>query len=308
MTSNFEGSHDLANKYMKVSRNSERVMNLPEDSPVSLRGALEEIKRAEGKERRRQRDERKEQWRADFRETARQAAIQQEGGYVSVALRMEASHAYDFERPGEPVRFAACERLWDTGFLAGSVDWDNEPNVYYEEEVPVLEPTETDFIAARHRRGPTFHVFNPAFGVREPALRPLSLDGNRLLLPTGHWEAAHYKGEMRRWWEWDVLDESDGREILKAADRKHYKAAWMEVHSLTDGLSRPGYEWLSSTKLEAALLADLGAVRARRASEKPDLTDARVVYEIGERALTNSGKRRRAWKRFAAFVQDGGAA
>src|SRR5215218_2567990 len=44
---NFEGSQDLANKYMKVARNSERVMNLARSGrSISLRGALEEIKTA----------------------------------------------------------------------------------------------------------------------------------------------------------------------------------------------------------------------------------------------------------------------
>lgn len=47
LAANFEGSQDLANKYMRVARNSEPVINLTSEgsaSPISLRGALEEIK------------------------------------------------------------------------------------------------------------------------------------------------------------------------------------------------------------------------------------------------------------------------
>jgi len=58
---NFEGSQDLANKYMKVARNSERVMNLAQgERSISLRGALEEIKTAEEEERREARRRRAE--------------------------------------------------------------------------------------------------------------------------------------------------------------------------------------------------------------------------------------------------------
>src|SRR5215217_3820103 len=52
VAANFEGSHDLANKYMRVARNSERVLNLlNEGRSISLRGALEEIKTAERRKR-----------------------------------------------------------------------------------------------------------------------------------------------------------------------------------------------------------------------------------------------------------------
>ncbi len=309
LADNFEGSQDLANKYMRVARNSERVMNLARDGrSISLRGALDELKTADREKRELEVKERNRRAKEHFGETRRQAAVQADGGYPSMALRMEASHSYDFERPGEPVRFAACERLWHTGFLSGFVDWNSETNVFFEDEVPVLQPTEAEFIAARHRRGPTFHRFNPDFAVQEPTLRALSWDGSKLLLPTGHWEAAHYKGEIRRWWEWDVLPESCSREIQKSADRKQYKAGWLQTEALIGGLSNGPWKWLPSKELEAALAKDLEAVRAQLSADKPDLTDPRVVYEIGERVLVDYDKRKRAWKRFAAFVESGGAA
>jgi hypothetical protein len=41
---NFRGSADLANKYMRLARNSERVMNLPpEEKPESIRQALQQL-------------------------------------------------------------------------------------------------------------------------------------------------------------------------------------------------------------------------------------------------------------------------
>jgi 16S rRNA G966 N2-methylase RsmD len=58
---NFEGSQDLANKYMRVARNSERVMNLADEGrSISLRGALEEVKTADRKMRDQQALERAE--------------------------------------------------------------------------------------------------------------------------------------------------------------------------------------------------------------------------------------------------------
>jgi len=218
---------------------------------------------------------------------------------------MEASHAYDFERPGEPVLFAPSERLWMTGYLSWFTDWDTATTVYFEDEVPILRPTEKEFIAARERRGPTFHVFTPDFEVQEPTLRPLSWDGNRVLLPTGHWEAAHYRGEMRRWWEWDVLGEEEGRDIRRAAAPTQFRVGWLGTYSFMGGLTRYPDKWLSSKKLEEALVKDLEAVRTRRVAKKPNLDDPRVVYEIGEHVLSGGYKRQPVWRRFAAFVEEG---
>jgi len=92
LAANFEGSQDLANKYMRVARNSERVINLTnEGRPISLRGALEEIKTAD-------------------RETRRQAALERAESMEKVrtlrpAAGVEIHHCdfRDLELPDESV-------------------------------------------------------------------------------------------------------------------------------------------------------------------------------------------------------------
>jgi hypothetical protein len=133
-----------------------------------------------------------------------------------------------------------------------------------------------------------------------PPVRELSWDGDTLRLPTGGWHALWLgKAGPWAWWEWDALSAREVEAILRGAD-----SGRIDTSTLLTPKHRT--EWCAVDDVEAALLADLEAVRARKATPKPDLTDPGVVYRLGEEYLAESQKRG-AWRRFAAYVRSEGA-
>ncbi len=329
LAENFEGSQDLANKYMRVARNSERVMNLAhEGRSVSLGGALHELKTADREKRQLEAARRRDMQAERMRELEQEALRQARTGELSAPLQMVISHTYDFEerpegleglvepllcRVGRPISGQGRGQV--VGVVVDQPDWSAEGRLWHIWSALTLEPGDEDLVArlCRHPGEVDLSVTEvnedlECESLDTPPTRALSWDGERLRLPTGHWRAVLVRDKPWVWWEWDNMP---GAEILAAVDKHGYRAQWLETHSLLREFQREG-AWagrsLDSAGLEAALAADLAAVRAHRQAEPADLADARTAYEIGERVLGEWDKRKPWWRRFAAFVQNGEAA
>jgi len=103
------------------------------------------------------------------------------------------------------------------------------------------------------------------------------------------------------WW-WRSLTPDERAEIRRGADPDQVTIGSLKVRRVLGTFCKTE-DWVSAKQLERALVKDLEAVRNQRSAPTPDLNDPRVVYEIGERVLSNSDKRGGAWQRLAAFAK-----
>lgn len=319
----FEGSADTAQVYIRLARNREFLLDAKTERArfSSIRGAVTELKREDREKRRREQEARQARWSEEHREHQREFFERVKAGEVSIPLEMRVSHTYDFdERPDHlmeddpPMLCVVEEVMWlrggGYGSFVGLPDWRDENRCWFLWDALPLEPGDEDLL--ERLRGPlrahkAVDLDISADALDEPPTRALSWDGATLRLPTGSWEARLVRGTPWAWWAWDSMD---GGEILRTADPGLFKAEELCSRALVARESYSGPRpprWADARDLETALLEDLEAVRGRLQTDKPDLTDPRVVHEIGERVLPDYVRCRPQWKRFAAFVENGAA-
>jgi hypothetical protein len=310
------------------SRHAQRYMQLAKDqgaidatrvSDLSLRGAMRQLRESKAVARERRRQE----WAQEYPRRVQEYLRRVQAGEIRVPLEMAVSHTYDFETPpdgwenwGEPLLCLVEERQ-GMGSFVGQPDWSDDERIYSLGGGFELEPGDEEFLSRLCRPWLRDHAeadleassqlfdWDDEGMVFQPPMRELSWEDGRLLLPTGHLAARLVGNTTWVWWVWDSVA---AKEILKAADPQLTNTHELHVRSF---VTKEGYErrrvpkWRDASELEAALLADLEAVRAAQRADNPDLTDPRVVYEIGERVLDEWERSRPAWQRFAAFVRDG---
>jgi hypothetical protein len=331
LDTHFVGSRRHAQRYMQLA-NNKQMLDATRVSHQTLRGAMREIRDSKALKEREERKERREEFALKQREYLRRVRA----GEVRVPLEMQASHTYPFEEvpegvENEPQPLLCLTETW-MGFFtsSGPPDWHDEPRLWPLCAAYFLEEGDEEFLGRLHgwawQEGRLREHLYRAVDLREsglleeavwagadeeesvftPPTREISWEGSRLWLPTGHVEARLVGDAIWAWWVWDSVD---GEEILSAADPEVVDTERLCIrrHLVRELLAegRPP-KWQDALQVEAALLADLEAVRAVLGTEKPDLTEPRVVYEIGERVLDEHDKHPRAWagtwQRFAAYV------
>jgi hypothetical protein len=319
LSKNCEVSSRHAQRYMQLAKD-QRVINPTRVSDLSLRGAMRQLREAKAVSRAQRRREEMEEYGRRQTEFVRRVRA----GEVRIPLEMAVSHTYDFEQPpedwenwGEPL---LCLVEENDGFVrcVGQPDWSDDERIWFLSQAIELAPGDQEFLN-KLCRSPTrsstqadLEASSRLFDwvdeewVFLPPTRELSWEDERLLLPTGRLEASLVGDTPFVWWVWDSLGEHRTEPIRAAADPKGYKLQWLETYTLTKKFTSGG-AWasklLDSYELEAALAKDLQAVRTHRESEPADLTNSKVVYEIGERVLWDWDRRGAMWQRFAAFVR-----
>jgi len=268
LAENFEGSVRTAQAYMRVAGKLSNLegANAQRVAHLSLRSALKELAESSQEGRRGARSSRE----------------------ANRPERLVVSHTYNFEKRPDGLPDTDLPLLCrPTSAYADEnhgMDWSAADELWSLEDAIDLD--------------------GDGYGGYPPPLRPLSWSGYWLNLPTGCWHADLWRGVPFVWWRWDRME---AEEIAAAADPDEYHINWLETKQVMEELIGPYYlDPRDSAKLEAALAADLEAVRAHRQAKLRDLTAPRTVYEIGERVLPESKKRLLPWKRFAAFVESGG--
>jgi hypothetical protein len=322
LTENFEGSHDKAQVYMRLARKREFLLNNERARFSSIRGAVTELKREDREKRRHEQLERLDQWREKIRQGEREFIERVRGGEVWIPLQMAVSHTYDFEKRhegvddwSEPVLCLVEESNGIVSFI-GQPDWSDGERIWELYEAFELDAGDKEFLTKlckppwRNHSEADLEASSRLLDDDldfQPPIRGLSWEDERLCLPTGHLAARLVGDTPWVWWVWDSMD---GAEILRYADPELVNADALGVRSFFVcelGKKRPP-KWANACELEAALVEELEAVRKRLQTDKPDLTDPRTVYEIGERVLGHYEKRRPVWQRFAAFAQSRRAA
>jgi Protein of unknown function (DUF3102) len=317
LSKNCEVSARHAQRYMQLARDK-GMINATRVSDYSLRGAMRQLRESKAVARERRRQECAREYAQRQQEFIRRVRA----GEVRIPLEMAVSHTYDFEQPpdgweswGEPV-LCLVERVSGMGRVIDQPDWSDDERIWFLSQAVELAPGDEGLLTKLcgspwRGHGETdleasSRLFDDDELTFKPPIRELSWEGERLCLPTGHLVARLVGDGPFIWWVWDSLGKYETEPIRTAADPKSYKLQWLETDSLIQEFKRGG-PWasksLDAADLEAALKADLEVVRDHHNSEPADLSDPRVVYEIGERVLGDYEKRRQIWKRFAAFVQ-----
>jgi hypothetical protein len=317
LSANCEVSSRHAQRYMQLAKDRGAI-DATRVSDLSLRGAMRQLRESKAVARERRRQE----WAKEHAELQREYIRRVRAGEIRVPLQMAVSHTYDFEQPpdgwenwGEPLLCLVEERQGVVRYVR-QPDWSDDERIWSLSGFE-LEPGDEEFLARlcpswqRDLTEADLEASSQLFGwddegmVFQPPIRELSWEDGRLCLPTGHLAARLVGNTPWIWWVWDSVA---GAEILKAADPELANTHELHVRSFVTKewheRRRPP-KWRDASELEAALLADLEAVRAAQRADNPDLTDPRLVYEIGERVLDEWERRSPAWQRFAAFAQDG---
>jgi Protein of unknown function (DUF3102) len=320
----FEGSRRHAQRYMELA-NNKHLLDATRVSHDSLRGAMRQIRDHKDLIEREEREERKEEFRRRWREQEERIL----SGEVWLPMKMEASHAYDFEDPpegfpaGGPPLLCLVEERIGAGSFGIRPDWNDKRRLWPLEKAFQLGPSKKDKellckllgVESLSRRKDEFR-WPPAVDLKastslyddegsfRPPIRKLSWAGTTVLLPTGRVGASLLGDTIWSWWEWDVLD---GFEIVSEADPALVNRADLlsavQYSARSDIIGRVKPGWEDAREVEAALGADLSYVRGRLAKSPPDLSDPRVVYEIGQRVLDEVQLRRAEWHRLRAYAK-----